>query len=378
MATDARLHVFVVCAPGLEGLVAGELIHLGVRDATPRHGGVGATVTWPQLGLVHLHCRVATRVLVRLARFAAPGFHELERGLRAIDWAAWWPAGVPALLRVASSGSALYHTGAIEERAEPFLPARMVEGDDPHDAAQTVHIRVQHDEVTVSLDASGLPLHRRGWRTHVHDAPLRETLAAALLLTSGWDRKRPLVDPCCGAGTIPIEAALLARRIPPGRHRTFTFQRWPRADAVRWDRLVASADADVLDRSVTVVGGDRSAEPIDAARHNAEQAGVADAVRFEQVTAGRFELPSRSGWIVTNPPYGERLATVEPALRDISELLRRGATWPAAVLAPTPVTRRLASLAGRAIDDDPVQTTNGGLHVDLALLAVSGPPTRSS
>lgn len=372
MATDARLHVFVVCAPGLEGIVADELIHLGIRDATARHGGVGASVTWPQLGLVHLHSRVAARVLIRIARFAAPGFHELERGLRAIDWTPWWPTGTPVLLRVASSGSALYHTGAIEERAMPLLPAPPLDDAQLEDGgaadAQTVHLRVQHDEVTVSLDASGLPLHRRGWRTHVHDAPLRETLAAALLLTSGWDRKRPLVDPCCGAGTIPIEAALLARRMPPGRHRAFAFQRWPRADAVRWDRLVASADADVLDRSVVVIGGDRAADPLDAARRNAEQAGVAEHVRFEHVTAGQLQLPARQGWIAANPPYGERLASVEPALRDIAGLLRQGGTWPAAVLAPTPVARRLASLAGRRVAADPVSTTNGGLRVDLSVL----------
>ncbi len=381
MAPEPRLHVFVVCAPGLEGLVAGELHHLGVRDATPRHGGVGATVTWPQLGLVHLHSRVATRVLVRMARFRAPGFHELERGLRAIDWSPWWPTGTPVLLRVASSGSALYHTGAIEERALPLLPAPPIDDTDLDDggaaSAQTVHVRVQHDEVTVSLDASGLPLHRRGWRTHIHDAPLRETLAAALVLTSGWDRKRPLVDPCCGAGTIPIEAAMLARRMPPGRHRAFAFQRWPRADGVRWDRLVASADADVLERNVIVVGGDRHAEPLDAARRNAERAGVGDLVRFEHVTASRLELPARQGWLATNPPYGERMATVEPALRDLADLLRRSPAWPATVLAPTAVARRVATLAGRSVAPGAVQTTNGGLRVDLAALpALPAVPVR--
>lgn len=371
MTSEARVHAFVVCAPGLEGLVGAELTRLGIGDAKPRHGGVGCTLTWPQLGLVHLHSRIATRVLVRVARFDAPTFRDLERGTRAVDWAAWWPAGTAADLRVASSGSTLYHTGAIEERVLPLLPDAGLDLG-PDAPTQSVHLRVQHDAVTISLDASGAALHKRGWRTHVHDAPLRETLAAALIAASGWDRKRPLVDPCCGSGTIPIEAALIARRIPPGRHREFAFQSWPKADAVRWARLVASADADVLDRTLTILAADRAADPIGAARVNAEQAGVADAIRFEHVSAGALVLPSRAGTIAMNPPYGERLRTAEPALRELSTLLQRAAGWSAAVLAPEPVVARLASLSGRVPPTEPgatataIATTNGGLRVVLA------------
>lgn len=384
MTSESRLPAFVVCAPGLEALVGAELTKLGIGDAKPRHGGVGCTLTWPQLGLVHLHSRIATRVLVRIARFDAPTFRDLERGTRAVDWAAWWPEGATPDLRVASSGSVLYHTGAIEERVLPLLPWSPTEphldadlDDDLDDGSppasrsaplQAVHLRVQHDAVTISLDASGAALHKRGWRTHVHDAPLRETLAAALLMVSEWDRKRPLVDPCCGSGTIPIEAALMARRIPPGRHRDFAFQAWPKASAVRWDRLVASADADVLDRALTIIGGDRGAEPLDAARANAAQAGVADTIRFEHVSAGALELPDRPGAIVTNPPYGERLRASDPALRDLATLLRRAERWSATVLAPEGLIARLATLAIRTAPSEPVTTTNGGLRVVLGRL----------
>ena len=224
---STRLEAFVVAVPGLEPLVLAEVQKLGVRPAHAVRGGVECTVTWPQLFAINVRGRVATRVLVRLRRFKADGFHSLEMGLKAIPWGEWLAADAGVQVSVtADAGSKLYHSGAVEERVLAVLDRP--EGD------QRVFVRVLNDVVTVSLDASGDSLHRRGYRGAAGKAPLRETLAAAVVLGSGWDARSPLVDPFCGSGTIAIEAAMIARRMAPGRHRSFAFQSWPSFDAAAW------------------------------------------------------------------------------------------------------------------------------------------------
>ena len=193
-----RLDAFVVCAPGLEQLVLEEVVKLGARPASATHGGVHCGLTWPQLWGVHLRSRVATRVLVRLARFKADGFDSLMAGLARIDWASVLPAGGVQVTASADSRSGLYHSGAIEERVADFLRTEV--GRDTGD--QSVLVRVQRDDVTISLDATGRALHQRGYRGEAGKAPIRETLAAALVMASGWDAKSPLIDPFCGSGKI--------------------------------------------------------------------------------------------------------------------------------------------------------------------------------
>mgnify|MGYP003351566427 FL=1 len=236
-----RLDAFVVVAPGLEQLVLDEVVRLGVRPASATHGGVNCTVTWPQLWSMHLQLRMATRVLVRVGRWKADGFDTLRAGLQRIDWSAWLPAGEGVSVSASTDGrSKLFHTGAIEERVAEAIGRR--EGE------QQVLVRVQRDVVTLSLDATGPSLHRRGYRGVAGKAPLRETLAAAVVVASGWDAKRPFVDPFCGSGTLLVEAAMIARRMAPGRHRVYAFQQWPSFDDDRWQRLLRGADADVIDR----------------------------------------------------------------------------------------------------------------------------------
>ena len=365
--TESRVTAFVVVAPGLESLLLEELIHLGVRDGRVRHGGVGCSLTLPQLGLAHLHLRIATRVLVRVGRFPAHNFKELESGLRTIDWAAWLSADASIDLRAASSGSQLYHEGAIVERAKAVLVGRTGEG-----AVQTVHLRVQHDAVTVSLDASGEPLHKRGWRQHIDGAPMRETLAAALVMISNWDRRKPLVDPFCGSGTVVIEAAMMARKMPPGRHRSFAFHTWPRAEEVRWDRLTASADADVLDRQLIIHASDTSAKAVDAVTANAARAGVGDAVTTTRCEAVAVVMPGSIGKIITNPPYGERVHGAATAGRQLASLLERSPGWGGAVIAPAAVIAGHLRRAHPAAPADRIAVLNGGIAVQL--VAFEGVP----
>ena len=351
---STRLEAFVVAAPGLEPMVQAELVKLGVRPANVTHGGVNCSLTWPQLWAVHLKSRMATRVLVRVARFKADGFDTLTAGLARIDWSAWLPAGGVDVAASTDGKSKLFHTGAIAER----VVAQIGRGE----GTQQVLVRVQRDVVTVSIDATGPALHKRGYRGPAGKAPMRETLAAALLVASEWDVKKPLVDPFCGSGTIVIEAAMRARRIAPGRHRTFQFMQWPSFDAVAWERLVKGADSDVIERCPPLLAFDRDDGAVAATLANATTAGVAGQINAERRAASDLVLPSTAGWIVSNPPYGARVGG--PDVRDLYDrfgdvLRERACGWHVALLASrdTPVTRLKLPLVPM------LETTNGGIPV---------------
>lgn len=337
-------------------MVQAELLKLGVRPANPTHGGVNCTLTWSQLWAVHLRSRVATRVLVRVARFKADGFDSLAAGLRRIDWSAWLPEGGVEVSASTDGKSALFHTGAIVERVTEQL-GRGVGG-------QAVLVRVQRDVVTVSLDATGLALHKRGYRGAAGKAPMRETLAAAVLMAAEWDLKSPLVDPFCGSGTIVIEAAMWARRIAPGRHREFQCMRWPSFDGGAWERLVKGADSDVIDRCPPLLACDRDEGAVAATRANAANAGVGDQISAERRSVSDLVLPARRGWIVTNPPYGARVGG--PDVRDLYDRTgavwrERAGGWHVAVMASrdTPVARLRLPLVPT------LETTNGGIAVGV-------------
>ena len=380
-----RLVCYAVAAPGLEAIVAAEVGPLVAAPVTPDVGGVAFAATRAELYAVNLWSRVASRVLVRLAEFEARHFSELQAGCEAIRWEQYVGPREPVRVRATCRKSRLYHSDAVAERVGEAIRRRtgatVVEGaggeEDEDDApAQLVVVRMLHDRCTVSVDSSGELLHRRGYRQAVAKAPLRETLAAALLLAAGYDGSGPLVDPLCGSGTIPIEAALIARRVPPGRHRAFAFERWLDFDAPAWRAPRARADEGVRSFAAhPILGSDRDAGAVAAAAANAERAGVAEDVAFAQAAISAAPVPPEtdvSGWIVTNPPYGKRLGEHD-ALRDLWARLGQWARvrcpgWQVAVLAPgglvgTRLDLPLAPAAG---------TRNGGLAVDIAVGTVPG------
>lgn len=366
---SARIDAFVVATPGLEPMVQEELTRLGVRPANVTHGGVNCSLTWPQLWAVHLKSRLATRVLVRVARFKADGFDTLATGLSRIDWATWLPdRGAPnSGVEVSASTdgkSKLFHTGAIAERV-----AEQIGRGEGH---QQIQVRVQRDVVTVSIDATGPALHKRGYRGPAGKAPMRETLAAALVTASEWDVRKALVDPFCGSGTVVIEAALRARRIAPGRLRTFQFMQWPSFDQAGWDRLVKGADSDVIDRCPPLLAFDRDEGAVAATVANAAKAAVGGQINVERRTASDLVLPSTVGWLVSNPPYGSRVGG--PDVRDLYDrfgavLRERAVGWHVALLASrdTPVSRLHLPLVPT------LETTNGGINVAVHTGTV--PPT---
>lgn len=371
---------FAIAAPGLAPLVARELEALGVPPLAIAAAGVSFAGTPDAVFRVNCGSRLASRVVVRLAAFEARDFATLEKQAQRVPWERVLAVGETAALSVTCRKSRLYHSDAVAERVARGITRRLAgvriaaaapdEGEDDvtesHDAStrvQRVLVRFDRDHCTISADASGALLHRRGWRLDTGKAPLRETLAAALLVTSGWPGDAPLVDPMCGAGTIAIEAALLARNIAPGLARDFSCEAWPGADA-----RLAAAVRDAARRAVRpalaapIVAADRDAGAIVATTTNAERAGVlADLTivhRSLSLTA-LSEVGSR-GWLVTNPPYGVRTgdpATIAALWGRLGAVLRAGGPgWTLGAVVPDPALARELRLPL----DRVLATTTGG------------------
>jgi putative N6-adenine-specific DNA methylase len=380
MPMGGVLDLFAVTAPGIEELAAAELAALGI-EAAPEQGGVAWRGSVADLHRANLHLRTASRVLVRVAAFRARTFFELERHAKRIEWGRFLEGGAPARLRVTSRKSALYHEGAIAERFAAAIEQATggtatrgrgeEEGEEETDAtAQLFVIRFVRDRCLVSADSSGALLHRRGYRQAVARAPLRETLAAALLLSCDWRGSVPLLDPFCGSGTIAIEAALLARRVPPGlattdhAPRDFAFLHWPDFEEGVWRSVLAEATVEIRERAgVSIHGSDRDAGAIEAARTNAERAGVAGDITFETQPLSAGEPPADAGWIVTNPPYGVRVGEQAP-LRDLYATLgkwkrSRLPGWSLCMLSADPALERQTGLPLRVV----LRTRNGGIEV---------------
>jgi putative N6-adenine-specific DNA methylase len=379
---DDVYDLFAITAPGLEPVCAAELRSLGIAPGVQAEaGGVSWRGDGRSLYRANLECRTSSRIIARAGSFRARTFAELERHARRLAWDRLLRRGSAVTLRVTSRKSKLYHEGAVAERLQGVLGAavsadvdRATRGEEDDDVAgaQLVIVRVLRDVCTISVDASGALLHRRGYRQAVAKAPLRETLAAALLLAAGWRGDRSLLDPMCGSGTIAIEAALLARRIPPGlanpllEPRAYAFQQWPLHDDAAWRDVVDAARARVLSSTdVPVFASDRDAGAVGAAHSNAERAGVASNIRFTRASLSAVEPPPGAGHLVTNPPYGTRIGA-RRALRPLYAALGRLARerlpdWTVALLA---ADGWLADATGLDLEEL-LATRNGGIAVRL-------------
>lgn len=368
------LDCFAIVTPGLESLALAEAQALGL-PAVLEEGGLAWTGDVRSALLANTGLRIASRVLVRLASFEARSFAELERHARKVPWARVLPPGDSVRFRVTCKKSRLYHSDAVAQRFADavmrMLPGvraaggSVTEDDVVEDDASLIVVRVMRDRVTVSADSSGALLHRRGYRQATAKAPLRETIAAAMLAASGWDDRAPLIDPLCGSGTIPIEAALRARRLAPGAHRTFAMERWPTVDSALGDQVRAElAERALPSVEAIIVGSDRDAGAIAAATSNAERAGVSRDVQWAERSLSAAQFPvSRTGWVVTNPPYGVRVGDAD-RVRDLwaqmGNVLRdRVPGWKLALLSPDAALEKQLRIRMRVL----TTTSNGGIPV---------------
>jgi putative N6-adenine-specific DNA methylase len=400
-----RFDAFAVTAPGLSPLCAAELRAMGMRPTSEDPAGVGFSADAAHLIRANLWLRTASRVIVRLAQFKATTFKDLQLTAATIKWAQVIQPGQPVALRVTCKKSKLIHSGAVAQRVgeaitkatqSPIVRATGVEDADDDDAApavqpQLIVVRFDRDICTISADSSGELLHRRGYRQQLAKAPMRETLAAGLLLSAGYTGAEPLIDPMCGSGTIAIEAALIARNIAPGLNRKFI--------CTTWAQVGATADAAERQRArgmmraatAPIIGTDRDAGAITASLANAERAGVSGDVTFSARALSALEAPptrtgastadgtgesaaaattTTTGLLATNPPYGARVG----ATRDLRDLYARlgdvaRTLLPGWRVAMVSADRQLEHATGLDFDEQ-VRTSNGGIPVRFIVAPV--------
>ncbi len=310
---------FATVARGLEELAAQELTELGAQDVAQGFCGVSFQGDRELLYRVNLWARLPFRVLMKLGEFPSLDANELIESIQQIEWAKYLNPDLTMAVTVTGKNEQLNHShftavqvkrAITNQQTKEFGSRSNVDIDEP-DVRINVHI--DKDICTVSLDSSGNSLHRRGYRSAVGDAPLKESLAAALMKMSGWTPDLAFVDPLCGSGTLPLEAAMQALNIAPGVFREqFGFERWLDFDRALFDKLLKDAEAgEKKDVNVTIIGSDRSFEVIQQAKSNAQKSGVERYIQFAQLELAEVEAPSDSGILLCNPPYGERLGRDE-------------------------------------------------------------------
>ena len=335
------MRTFELVAPchfGLEAVLKREIYELGYEIDRVEDGRITFIGDEEAICRANIFLRTAERVLIQVGRFHAETFEELFQGIKAIPWETYIPKDGKFWVKKASSiKSKLFSSSDIQSIAKKAMVERLKQHYHtewfPEDgAAYPVRIFLLKDEVMVTLDTSGDSLHKRGYRTMTSKAPITETLAASLLMLTPWRPDRILVDPFCGSGTFPIEAAMIAANIAPGMNREFTAESWTNLiDRKMWYECVKEAE-EMIDRDVQadIQGYDIDADVVKAARENAKRAGVEHLIHFQQRPVAELHHPKKYGFIVTNPPYGERLeekAALPQLYREIGESYRGLDKW---------------------------------------------------
>ena len=322
-----KIRLIAPCHFGLEAILKREIQNLGYEIERVEDGRITFLADMAGIARANIFLRTADRILLQAARFHAETFDELFEGIKAIPWeeyltedARFW------VTKASTTKSKLFSAPDIQSIAKKAMVERMKQKYHKNwfqetGASYPVRIFLLKDEVTVGLDTSGEPLHKRGYRQLTSKAPLTETLAAALIMLTPWRKDRILVDPFCGSGTIPIEAAMIGANIAPGMNRSFTSENWKNLIAKKnWYEAIQEAN-DLIDDSVSmdIQGYDIDGRMIRAARQNAEEAGVEHMIHLQQREVKELSHPKKYGFIITNPPYGERLEEKE----DLPELYRQ-------------------------------------------------------
>lgn len=302
----------VPCLFGLEGLVADEMKRLQLNNVQAENGRVHCDGTMADIARLNINLRCGARVLMELGSFPAKDFEALFQGVLAMPWEDYIPRDGEFPVKGWSLNSTLHSVPACQSIVKKAAAKRLGSAYGCETLPETgsryqIQFSIIKDEAALYLDTSGEGLYKRGYRAQNMGAPLRETLAAALVTLSRYRGKDPFCDPFCGSGTIPIEAALIARNRAPGLDRSFSAQKWKSMDSKLWLDAADEAMDKEFHGSYDIWGGDIDPAAVELAKHNAELAGVEDCIRFETADAGKFHRDSTYGQLVTNPPYGERL-----------------------------------------------------------------------
>jgi len=320
---------------GLEKVVADELRELGYDDLTIENGKVTFQGSEMDIVTCNMWLRTADRVLIKMAEFKAESFEELFQGTLKVEWGDIIPEtgfmhvvgkSVKSKLFSVPDCQSITKKAVVESMKRKYNKEVFPE----NGATYKIEVAILKDIVTLTLDTTGPGLHKRGYREFAGEAPLKETLAAALVLLSKWEPSRILADPFCGSGTIAIEAAMIGKNIAPGINRSFVSEGWDIIPKKLWEDMRKYARNSINDKEFRILASDINGRVLQTARDNAEKAGVADYIAFQRMDMKEFRNKKRYGFIITNPPYGERMGNakeIENLYKDMGEVFQQLKDW---------------------------------------------------
>lgn len=365
---------------GLESVVARELRSLGYDNMTVENGRITFAGDEKDIARCNIWLRTADRVLIRVADFEARDFEELFQGTRDIGWDKMIPVdakmhvigrSVNSKLSSVKDCQSIVKKAVIEAMKERHAIDRFPETGPLY----RIEVSLLKDRATLTLDTTGQGLHKRGYREGAGEAPLRENLAAALVLLSRWSPDRILADPFCGSGTIPIEAAMIGRNIAPGLKRSFASEGWPQVSRHIWDAARKEAESNINDAAFRILASDNDFRVLKKARENAEKAGVGDCVVFQKLSFEEFRSRKKYGFIISNPPYGERMGDskeIERIYKKMGEVFSGLDLWTFFILSAHPQFQTL--FGKRAVKNRKLY--NGGIKCYLYEYPAPRPESR--
>ncbi len=311
------MELIATCAFGLEKVLYQEIKKLGLWVVKTEDGKITFNGDHKEIMLTNLWLRTAERIYIKLNEFNANTFDQLFDQIFAMDWGEIIPQDATFPVLCSSTNSTLHHEPSIQSIVKKAIVKklqlkRQQENLPETGASYSILIRINKDFCTIALDTTGESLHKRGYRLKSNITPIKETLAAAIILMSDWDINKILIDPFCGSGTIPIEAYLIAKNIPPGLNRTFTFQTWANYNHSEMIEILKKARSEILPIEPKIQASDIHLQSIEIAQENAKRANVV--IHFEQKNFEHIEFHKiKNATIITNPPYGDRIGTEEIA-----------------------------------------------------------------
>ena len=345
----ATYNLIATATFGVESIVAEELKSLGYQDARTENGRVSFTGDALDIARANIGLRCADRVLIKMASFKATDFEELFQGTLAVRWEDFIPPdgkmhvvgkSHKSLLSSVPDCQSIVKKAVVEAMKRRYRRSRFEESRPLY----RIEVALLSDIATLTLDTSGPGLHKRGYRLDKGEAPLRETLAAALVALSRWKPGREFADPFCGSGTIAIEAALMGRNVAPGLMRSFVCEEWPHLPKRVWLEARQEARSAIREVPFRILASDADASVLKIAAQNAARAGLAECISFQRRTIEEFSSSRKYGCIVCNPPYGERTgraAEVEKIYRTMGEVFGRLDAWSLFALSPHPSFEKL-------------------------------------
>lgn len=367
---------------GLEAIVAREVRELGYEDVKVENGKVIFQAPLSAIARANLWLRTSDRILLQIGQFPARTFDELFEGVKALPWPDWIPGDAAFPVEGRSHKSQLSSVPACQGVVKKAVVEKMKQryGTEwfPEDGPRyVIEVALLNDIATLTIDTTGPSLHKRGYRKLITEAPLKETMAAAMVLLSRWRPGRTLIDPFCGSGTIPIEAAMIGWNIAPGLRRSFTAEDWPTLEASIWEDAREEA-YDLLrdDEPLDIYGADIDPEAIEVAEANAKKAGLSGELKLRAAPVSKLWPEADYGCMITNPPYGERIGTkdeVEKAIRQLGTVFTQLPTWSLFALSPN---RQFEHYFGKPADKKR-KLFNGRIECNLHMYHGPLPPRRT-